>query len=42
VHEVAVAGQRVSMADWLTVSGDRVTRERVYFDAQQLAKALAA
>jgi ketosteroid isomerase-like protein len=41
VHEVAVSGQRVTMADWLTVSGDRVTRERVYFDAQQLATALA-
>jgi ketosteroid isomerase-like protein len=42
VHEVSVAGHRVTMADWLTISGDRVTRERVYFDPQQLAKALAA
>ena len=39
VHEVSVAGQRITMADWLTVAGGRVARERVYFDAQQHAKA---
>ncbi len=42
VHEVSVAGHLITMADWLTVTGDRVVRERVYFDAQQLAKALPA
>jgi ketosteroid isomerase-like protein len=40
VHEVSVGGRRVTMADWLTIEEGRVARERVYFDAQQLAAAL--